>query len=101
MLEFVLSHLASKKAAVVSPSHMLLQAEDMTAAGSTEEFLKSKLVFEKDGHGQDICSVEAGGERVGVMMGWERGISESLSYTSRTPAYVEKCRRPWTGYAMA
>lgn len=63
---------------MVSSSHMLLQAQDSTAAGSTEEFLKSRLVFERDAHGQDICSVEAGGEKVGVMMGWERGISEFL-----------------------
>ena len=55
---------------------MLLQAEDATAAGSTEEFLKSKLSFEKDSNEQDVCVVNVGEEKVGVMMGWERGISK-------------------------
>ena len=62
----------------MSPSHLILKSEDETAAGSTEEFLKSKLVFEKDDNGQDVCVVDVGSEKVGVMMGWERDISVLL-----------------------
>lgn len=55
---------------------LVLKAEDATAAGSSAEFLKSKLRFLTDARGQEICVVDAGGEEVGVMMGWEKDLSE-------------------------
>jgi len=55
---------------------MFLTAEDDTATGSTEAFLSSKLHYTRDGHGQEICLLREGDKKVGVMMGWERGISE-------------------------
>lgn len=55
----------------------MLRAEDTTAAASTEEFLKSKLVYRTDSHGQEIVVIDIDGEEVGVMMGWEKPISES------------------------
>ena len=53
-----------------------IKAQDATAAGSTSEFLNSKLVFKTDDRGQEICVVKAGDDEVGVMMGWETDISE-------------------------
>lgn len=43
----------------------------MSTAASNKAFLASRLRFEVDSHGQEIC-VDAEGN--GVMMGWERGI---------------------------
>lgn len=53
-----------------------LRAEDITAAGSTTEFLASKLLYRTDSTGQEIVVVDAGGEEVGVMMGWEKPVSK-------------------------
>jgi protein arginine N-methyltransferase 2 len=53
-----------------------LRAEDSTPAGSTDEFLKSKLVYRTDENGQEVVVIDIGGEEVGVMMGWEKPISE-------------------------
>jgi hypothetical protein len=53
-----------------------LRAEDDTAAGSATTFLASKLLYRTDSTGQEIVVVDAGGEEVGVMMGWEGPISE-------------------------
>ncbi|KAK2463240.1 hypothetical protein APHAL10511_004895 [Amanita phalloides] len=58
------------------PSNIILQETDDTAAGSSAAFLSSRLRFTTDDAGQDICSVDAGGQEVGVMMGWERKIME-------------------------
>ncbi|ELU38290.1 arginine methyl transferase [Rhizoctonia solani AG-1 IA] len=55
-----------------------LRAEDYTAAGSTEEFLKSKLTYRKDENGQEIVLLDIDGEEVGVMMGWEKPISATV-----------------------
>ncbi|EJD02699.1 uncharacterized protein FOMMEDRAFT_133950 [Fomitiporia mediterranea MF3/22] len=74
--EFLLSHLSKKKSPVTSSSSLILRANDETAAGSTTEFLNSRLVFRKDENGQDVCVVRSGEEEVGVMMGWERGIMQ-------------------------
>lgn len=54
----------------------LLRGEDSTAAGSTSTFLDSKLKYHVDKHGQEICSVLAGEDEIGVMMGWERPIMQ-------------------------
>lgn len=59
---------------------MVLQATDTTSAGSPAAFLSSKLKFIKDDSGQEICLLKVSDEEeVGVMMGWERGISEFAS----------------------
>jgi protein arginine N-methyltransferase 2 len=63
----------------------VLRAEDNTAAGSTDEFLRSKLIYRTDSNGQDIVVVNAGSEEVGVMMGWEKPISEFTKYKSLEP----------------
>ena len=54
---------------------LVLQTTDPTAAGSTDEFLQSKLSFRVDEHGQEVCFVKSAEEEVGVMMGWEKPIS--------------------------
>jgi type IV protein arginine methyltransferase len=54
---------------------LVLQTTDATAAGSTDEFLKSKLSFRVDEYGQEVCFVKSGEDEVGVMMGWEKPIS--------------------------
>ena len=61
----------------ISPGEgaLVLQTTDPTAAGSTEEFLNSKLSFRVDEYGQEVCFVMSGEEEVGVMMGWEKPIS--------------------------
>ena len=60
-----------------SPSEgtLVLQTSDATAAGSTDEFLRSTLSFRVDEHGQEVCFVMSGEDEVGVMMGWEKPIS--------------------------
>ncbi|KAF8345874.1 hypothetical protein F5887DRAFT_963913 [Amanita rubescens] len=62
--------------AMLSGSGQRRSKKDDTAAGSNTTFLSSNLRFTKDESGQDICSVDAGDQQVGVMMGWERGIME-------------------------
>ncbi|CAE7140544.1 unnamed protein product [Rhizoctonia solani] len=69
--EFALHAIQSKT------SLTALRAEDSTAAGSTEEFLKSKLIYRTDKNGQEIVVVDIDGEEVGVMMGWEKPIMEA------------------------
>ena len=73
--EFLLHLLASRDVHPVNG--ITLQATDATAAGSLEEFLRTKLRYTRDEQGQDICLANLGGdEEVGVMMGWERNISK-------------------------
>lgn len=69
----------------LKPQGLVLQNPDTTPAGSIDAFLQSKLRFDVDDHGQAICLVDAGGEKVGVMMGWERPISQCESSPSRLP----------------
>lgn len=76
LAEYLLSHLSSRKMEVHSPSAILLRSSDLSAAGSSTEFLKTHLTFRTDASGQEVCLVEADGEEIGVMMGWERGLSE-------------------------
>jgi len=71
--ELLLDLIASKPSLPVS---IILRAQDDTATGSTEKFLSSKLHYTRDGHGQEICLLREGKKEVGVMMGWERDISE-------------------------
>ena len=65
-----------KSLAGESGDEMILHVEDSTAAGSLSTFLNSNLKYRKDDRGQEICVVQAGDDEVGVMMGWEREISE-------------------------
>ena len=93
--ELLLDLIASKPSL---PASILLRAQDDTATGSTEKFLSSKLHYTKDEHGQEICLLREGKREVGVMMGWERDISEYWSlYPSRRPAQellgTPKCER--------
>ena len=73
LLELLLDLIASKPSL---PASIFLKVEDDTATGSTEAFLSSKLHYTRDKHGQEICLLREGGKEVGVMMGWERDISE-------------------------
>lgn len=56
--------------------------------GSTEVFLSSRLKYTRDENGQEICLLDAGhGQEVGVMMGWERDLSDLKSIVySGTPS---------------
>jgi type IV protein arginine methyltransferase len=74
--ELLLNLLASKSQDPSSSSALLLKGTDETAAGSTSSFLSSKLTYSTDENGQKICSVMAGEDEVGVMMGWEQEIME-------------------------
>jgi protein arginine N-methyltransferase 2 len=53
----------------------VLREVDHTALRSTETFLSSRLKYVTDAHGQEICLLQDGDTEIGVMMGWERGIS--------------------------
>lgn len=75
-LELLLDLFTSKP---TLPLSIILRAEDDTATGSTEAFLSSKLHYTRDEHGQEICLLREGDKEVGVMMGWEREISEYRS----------------------
>lgn len=61
-------------------SNMVIRSEDDSAVGSSDAFLSAQLRFTTDKHGQELCLVRSGegDEEVGVMMGWEKGISELL-----------------------
>lgn len=77
MAEILLRLLAKKTPEASSPLNLILKATDSTAAGSTDAFLNTKLEYTKDEYGEDVCLVKVNDEeKVGVMMGWERGISE-------------------------
>jgi protein arginine N-methyltransferase 2 len=54
---------------------LVLKEEGDTALRSADKFLSSHLVYTTDAHGQDICLLQSGDIEIGVMMGWERGIS--------------------------
>ena len=71
-IELILRLLASQNA---EADALVLKEEDDTALGSTDKFLSSRLRFTTDEHGQDICLLQSGDTEIGVMMGWERGIS--------------------------
>ena len=75
--ELILRLLAKHTPSANSPLNLILKATDETPAGSTDAFLSTKLQYTKDEQGQDICLVKVSDEEeVGVMMGWERGISK-------------------------
>ena len=75
--ELILRLLAKHTPSANSPLNLILKATDETPAGSTDAFLSTKLQYTKDEQGQDICLVKVNNEEeVGVMMGWERGISK-------------------------
>ncbi|TFL04392.1 hypothetical protein BDV98DRAFT_524447 [Pterulicium gracile] len=74
--EMLLTLLSTKSSLNDTESTMILKSEDDTAAGSSDEYLSSKLTFKTDEYGQDICVVNAGEDEVGVMMGWEKEIME-------------------------
>lgn len=73
--ELLLTLLASR-ATPQQPSSLVLKTTDLTATGSTDAFLSSRLRFTTDAHGQEICLLQTGSDEVGVMMGWEKGISQ-------------------------
>ena len=74
--EFLLHLLRSRDE---SPSNMKLEALDTSAAGSTETFLKTPLRYVTDPSGQQMVLAKTDdGSEVGVMMGWEHGISSSV-----------------------
>ena len=54
---------------------LVLREVDDTALRSTGKFLSSRLKYVTDAHGQEICLLQDGDTEIGVMMGWERGIS--------------------------
>ncbi|KAJ3790790.1 arginine methyl transferase [Lentinula aff. detonsa] len=68
--------LLSSRSETEGPSSLVIRSEDVTAAASTDAFLKSRLKFVKDKNGQEICVVKAGDEEIGVMMGWEQDIMQ-------------------------
>jgi hypothetical protein len=72
--ELILRLLASRSA---EADALVLKEEDDTALGSTDNFLSSRLRYTSDQHGQEICLLQSGDTEIGVMMGWERGISAS------------------------
>lgn len=59
---------------------LVLREVDDTALGSTGNFLSSRLKYVTDAYGQEICLLQDGDSEIGVMMGWERGISTFYSY---------------------
>ncbi|CED84000.1 arginine n-methyltransferase 2 [Phaffia rhodozyma] len=70
--ELLLSFLSSKGRTSASDSNLILKdGEEDTVAGNTDNFLKSKLTYEKDADGRERVVDEEGN---GVMMGWEEGI---------------------------
>jgi protein arginine N-methyltransferase 2 len=97
----LLTLLSSKSEA---PSSLILKVEDDSALGSTDTFLKSKLRYIRDEHGQEICFLDAGnGEEIGVMMGWEKGLSEPSCSHALDLAFsgmIEKCKKRFITCAL-
>jgi len=60
----------------VDDDAIVLKATDDSAMSSTDAFLASKLRYTKVEFGQEICLLQTKDSEVGVMMGWEREISE-------------------------
>lgn len=73
-IELLLTLLASR-APLEQSTSLVLKTSDFTATRSTDAFLSSQLRFTVDSHGQHICLLKTEDNEVGVMMGWERGIS--------------------------
>src|SRR6266702_1345214 len=67
-------------AAIIEADALVLREEDDTALGSTDKFLSSRLRYTIDEHGQEICLLQSGDTEIGVMMGWERGISAFTAF---------------------
>ena len=80
ILELLLTLLASRTSE--QSSSLVLKTADSTAIGSTNVFLSSQLQFTVDSHGQQICLLKTEDDDVGVMMGWEHGISASCLMVS-------------------
>ena len=72
--EMLLTLLSSNSSLKDTSSSLILHQTDVSAAGSSDAFLTSKLRFTTDEYGQDICILKAGEDKIGVMMGWERDI---------------------------
>ncbi|KAG6332930.1 hypothetical protein ID866_6156 [Astraeus odoratus] len=73
--ELLLNVLASQPSVTQSVSTLMIDNDDVSAAGSTDAFLTSRLHYTTDDHGQEICLLELeSGAKVGVMMGWEQDI---------------------------
>lgn len=85
-VELILRLLASHGA---EAGALVLKEEDDTALGSTDNFLSSRLRYMSDEHGQEICLLQSGDTEIGVMMGWERGIS---AFSFRTPILSARSR---------
>ncbi|XP_006461133.1 hypothetical protein AGABI2DRAFT_204671 [Agaricus bisporus var. bisporus H97] len=80
--ELLLGLLSSRDDSSLDPStNLILRASDDTAAGSSEDFLSSKLRYTKDESGQDLCFIEVDGEDIGVMMGWEMPIMKETVHS--------------------
>lgn len=78
IVELLLQLLASKS--IEPPETLVLKAVDTSAFASSDAFLASPLRYTKDENGQEICLLKSeAGTEVGVMMGWEREISESCT----------------------
>ncbi|KAF7782590.1 hypothetical protein Agabi119p4_1966 [Agaricus bisporus var. burnettii] len=80
--ELLLGLLSSRDDSSLDHStNLILRASDDTAAGSSEDFLSSKLRYTKDESGQDLCFIEVDGEDIGVMMGWEMPIMKETVHS--------------------
>ena len=101
-VELILQVLASH---VAGADALVLKEEDDTALGSTDKFLSSQLRYTTDAHGQDICLLQSGDTEIGVMMGWERGISafgflEIMCVAMLKGGSKLKCRKRCAGYVV-
>lgn len=101
-VELILHVLASHG---VEADALVLKEEDDTALGSTDKFLSSHLRYTTDTHGQDICLLQSGDIEIGVMMGWERGISASGFLETMCVAMLKggsklKCKKRCVGYVV-
>ncbi|EGN99888.1 hypothetical protein SERLA73DRAFT_106759 [Serpula lacrymans var. lacrymans S7.3] len=79
--ELLLALLSARSTLSSTPSSFVIRDTDDSAAGSTDAFISSKLRFTKDEFGQEICLLKLKDDEVGVMMGWEREISEFIPDT--------------------
>jgi type IV protein arginine methyltransferase len=81
-VELILQLLSSREE---EADALVLREVDDTALHSADKFLSSHLLYTTDAHGQEVCLLQSGDTEIGVMMGWERGIS---TFRFRTVLYA-------------
>src|SRR3981189_2736795 len=75
IIELILQLLTRRGDDMTVTNTLFLKSTDTSALGSASTFLSSRLQYARDEHEQEICLLKTDDDEIGVMMGWENGIS--------------------------